>query len=243
MMKWHPRSRRMPMFSAESSRKSRGPSVSWRQRPMVSSRNWGVSFWQCCFPSRSSRLARYPSLIGKHGRIAIVAFVGPGHAFLACLRIVERGHVHVYRDISARQLRWDAAVESQHLDVLVQVLSADGAADQVEALAQCLRRGDGVADAKGRFIKIRVVVHFMHGIKRGLAHALHADICKHDVTVLYLVLGMVAADFHVVAVLDEIALAKDRAHDSKPAAWDDALICKFNRDIFSHGDLRDLFLH
>ena len=83
----------------------------------------------------------------------------------------------------------------------------------------------------------------MHGIKRGLAHALHADICKHGVTVLYLVPGMVAADFHVVAVLDEIALAKDRARDSKPAAWDDALICKFNRDIFSHGDLRDLFLH
>ncbi len=36
--------------------------LSWRLRAMVSSRNRGVPFWQCCFPSRSSRLARYPSL-------------------------------------------------------------------------------------------------------------------------------------------------------------------------------------
>lgn len=47
--------------------------------------------------------------IGKHGRIAIAAFVGPGHALLVGLRIVERD-IHVYRNISARQLRWDDAV-------------------------------------------------------------------------------------------------------------------------------------
>jgi hypothetical protein len=83
----------------------------------------------------------------------------------------------------------------------------------------------------------------MYGIKRGLAHALHADICQHDITVLYLMLGMVTVNLHVIAVFDEIALAKDCAHNSKPAAWNDALICKLNRDILSHGDLRDLFFH
>lgn len=46
-----------------------------------------------------------------------------------------------------------------------------------------------------------------------------------------------------VAVFDEAALAEDCAHNSKPAAWNDALICKLNRDIFSHGGLRDLFFH
>lgn len=62
MMNWQPCSRSIPIFSEESlpesSRKSRGSSVSWRQIPMVSLRNSGVPFWQCCFPSRSSRLAR-----------------------------------------------------------------------------------------------------------------------------------------------------------------------------------------
>lgn len=127
--------------------------------------------------------------------------------------------------------------------VFVQDLPADGTADQVEALAQGLRRGDGVADAKDRLIKIRVVIHFMHGIKRRLAHALHADICQHDITVLYLVLGMAAVDLHVVAVFDEIALAEDCACNSKPATWNDAFIYKLNCDIFSHGDLRGLLFH
>ena len=72
----------------------------------------------------------------------------------------------------------------------------------------------------------------MHDIERGLAHALHADICQHNITVLYLMLGMVAVNFHVVAVFDEIALAKDCTHNSKPTAWNDVLICKLNHDIF-----------
>ena len=83
----------------------------------------------------------------------------------------------------------------------------------------------------------------MYGIKRRLAHAQHAGICQHDITVLYLMLGMVAVNLHVIAVFDEIALAKDCAHNSKPSAWNDALICKLNCNIFSHGDLRDLFFH
>ena len=52
-----------------------------------------------------------------------------------------------------------------------------------------------------------------------------ADICQQDITVLYLMLGMAAIDFHVVAAFDEIAFSEDCAYDSKPPAWDDTLIC------------------
>ena len=48
---------------------------------------------------------------------------------------------------------------------------------------------------------------------------------KTTITVLYLMLGMVAVDFHVVAVFDEIAFSEDGAYDSKPSAWDNTLIC------------------
>ena len=65
----------------------------------------------------------------------------------------------------------------------------------------------------------------MHSVKGGFPHALHADICQQDITVLYLMLGMVAVDFHVVAVFDEIAFSEDGAYDSKPSAWDNTLIC------------------
>ena len=37
-------------------------SVSCLHSSMVSLRKSGVSFWQCCFPIRSSRLTRYPSV-------------------------------------------------------------------------------------------------------------------------------------------------------------------------------------
>lgn len=54
----------MPVFSdaslPESSRMSSGFSVSCLHSSMVSLRKSGVSFWQCCFPIRSSRLTRYP---------------------------------------------------------------------------------------------------------------------------------------------------------------------------------------
>lgn len=83
----------------------------------------------------------------------------------------------------------------------------------------------------------------MHGIKRGLAHTLYADICEHDIAILYLMLEMVAVNLHVVAVFDKTAHAMDFAHDSKPAAWDDALICKLNLDVFSYGDLWNLLFH
>ena len=46
----------------ESSRMSSGFSVSCLHSSMVSLRKSGVSFWQCCFPIRSSRLTRYPSV-------------------------------------------------------------------------------------------------------------------------------------------------------------------------------------
>ena len=46
----------------ESSRMSSGFSVSCLHSSMVSLRKSGVSFWQCCFPIRNSRLTRYPSV-------------------------------------------------------------------------------------------------------------------------------------------------------------------------------------
>lgn len=57
----------------------------------------------------------------------------------------------------------------------------------------------------------------MHGIKRRFAHALHADICQHEITVLYLILGMAAIDLHVAVVVDETIFAKDCANSGKPA--------------------------
>ena len=56
----------------------------------------------------------------------------------------------------------------------------------------------------------------MYGIKRRLDHTQHDDICQHDITVLYLMPGMVAVNLHVIAVFDEIALVKDYAHNSPP---------------------------
>ena len=67
---------------------------------------------------------------------------------------------------------------------------------------------------------------------------MHADIGQQDITVLYLVLGG-AVNFHVVAVFDEIAFAKDSAYDSKPLAREDALICEFNSNVPAHGVLQD----
>ena len=46
----------------ESRRINSGLSVSLWQRVIVSCRNSTVPFWQCCFPSRSSKLMAYPSL-------------------------------------------------------------------------------------------------------------------------------------------------------------------------------------
>ena len=66
---------------------------------------------------------------------------------------------------------------------------------------------------------------------------------EDNIAILDLMLGMVAVSLHVVAVFDEIALAKDCARNSKPAAWNDTLICNLNRDIFSHDDLRELLFH
>ncbi len=89
------------------------------------------------------------------------------------------------------------------------------------------------------FLRIRVVIHFVDSIKRRLAHALHPNVCKHDITVLNLVLGMVTVNFHTAAPFDKITFAKDTADDCQPAAWDNAFICEFNGNIFSHGDLRN----
>ncbi len=69
--------------------------------------------------------------------------------------------------------------------------------------------------------------------------ALHANIGQHNVAILYLVLRMVAVNFHIVAVFNEIAFAEDCTANSKSAAWDDTLICKLNSNIFFHGDLRN----
>jgi len=55
--------------------------------------------------------------------------------------------------------------------------------------------------------------------------ALHANIGQHDITILYLVPGM-------VAVFNKIAFAGDCTDNSKSAAWDDTLICKLNSNIF-----------
>ena len=49
--------KKIPMFLVESfpesSQKSKCSSVSWWQRQIVFSRNYGVFFWQYCFPSHS----------------------------------------------------------------------------------------------------------------------------------------------------------------------------------------------
>ena len=92
------------------------------------------------FPFAQFQVGKVPFAadIGKHGRIAVTAIVGPGHAFLAGLRIVKRGDIHVCRNIPARPLRRDNAVGFQHLNVFIQDLSADGSTDHVKALVQDL---------------------------------------------------------------------------------------------------------
>ena len=74
----------------------------------------GCALLAVLFPFAKFQVGKvsFAANMGKHGRIAVASFVGPGHALLAGLRIVERGDVHVYRDISARQLRRDNAVGS-----------------------------------------------------------------------------------------------------------------------------------
>ena len=42
--------------------------------------------------------------IGEHGGVAVAAFISPGHALLAGLRVVERRDVHVDRDTPAGEL-------------------------------------------------------------------------------------------------------------------------------------------
>lgn len=126
------------------------------------------------------------------------------------------------------------------MDVFIQNLPADGAADQVKTLPQGFCRWDCIADAEGVPVKIRVIIHFVYGIKRGFAHALHSNICQHDITILDLKLCMVTANFHAVAAFDKITFAKDCTDNCKSPAWDDAFICKFNSNIFSHGSLRNL---
>ena len=78
----------------------------------------------------------------------------------------------------------------------------------------------------------------MDGIKRGLAHALHPNVCQQNIAVLNLVLGMVTANFHAVTAFDKITFAEDTANDSQSAAWDNTFICKFNSNIFFHDGLR-----
>lgn len=73
---------------------------------------------------------------------------------------------------------------------------------------QDFHRGDGVADVKGSIIKIRVVIYFMHGIKRGLTHALYADICQRDITVLYLMLEWLQSTFMLLQFLTKLLLSR-----------------------------------
>ena len=51
--------------------------------------------------------------------------------------------------------------------------------------------------------------------------------------------GVVAVNLHAVAAFNKITFAKDAANDSQTSAWNNAFICKFNSNIFSHDDLRN----
>lgn len=85
------------------------------------------------------------------------------------------------------------------------------------------------------FLRIRVVIHFVDSIKRGFAHALHSNVCQHDITILDLVLRMDTVNLHSVAAFDKITFAEDCTDNSKPTAWDNTFICEFNGNIFSPG--------
>ena len=63
-------------------------------------RKSGVSFWQCCFPIRSSRLTRYPSvpIYAIIWCISVKNLVGTGYAFLIGFRIVKGGYISIDRN-------------------------------------------------------------------------------------------------------------------------------------------------